>query len=91
MELKITKRVTIDNARIKISFSPENDNVVMTLEYTCPKCAGWSCNKHSQNNDECHGGSVITKVDPDHLEDVFQDEQLDQVRKNLHRLAYGKA
>lgn len=86
MELTVVKKVKAEGARIHISFDPESPTIVMTLEYTCPKCAGWGCNKHSQNNDECKGGQVQQKLNPESLDQIFNDSQLLQIKATIQNL-----
>lgn len=72
MKLTHVKEVEAAGARIVININPDNQHTIMHLEYTCPDCAGHGCRRGYPNNDPyCSGGTVIMKLDPSKLHQVF--------------------
>ena len=92
MELTIVKKEKAENARITIEIDPDTQHTTMQLSYTCPGCGGHGCNVHRQNNYECEGGTVTKKLDPEHLDQIFDGGTLMKVKaaiQNLYLLVTG--
>lgn len=67
MKVAITTTKELVSPELVISINLETNHPTIVLKHTCQKCAGWGCNTHSHNNDECNGGTISVKLEPKDL------------------------
>lgn len=84
MELTEIKKVKAENARIVIHIDPDTQATSMWLSYRCPACAGHGC--RYSGNTECKNGEAVKKLDPEHLDQVFDGRQLMKIKAAVQNL-----
>lgn len=83
MKITRSEEIALDNAKLTVTINLEIKQPAVELSYTCPKCDGWRCNSHSQNNPECNGGSVYIKIEQGKLDSVVGVEMATSIRNIL--------
>lgn len=88
MKLRSIKEVVVQDAIITIHINPIDQKTTLSLRYTCPHCDGYGCGRHGSHreNKECNNGSITRSLDPSKLDQVFEPEQLINVKAALQNL-----
>ena len=88
MKIKAIKEVEIKNPRITIRLDPDNNQSLMTMEYTCQDCAGYGCRSHggTGGNPDCRSGSCYLKLEPSQLNTVFDPEFVLKITNAISKL-----
>lgn len=81
MHLTKVEDIVINDAKLIITCDFTSKERIANLKYTCPKCSGWNCNKHGNNNANCNGGMIYQEIKFDNLQKVFSDDQVQEIKK----------
>lgn len=86
MKFTEIKESTIKDAYLEALINMDSGKASLVLKYTCPKCAGYGCNTHVHNNDECSGGTIYKKIVPKNLSQSFNLEQQNLILQAIKKL-----
>ena len=87
MKMKKVQEAVIDNVRINIAISLEDETATMIATGTCPECGGYGCNNHNMNNKDCSAGRVSIYLDPTKLGDNLDIADANKIKDIIRYLA----
>ena len=65
MKVSITTQQELVKPKLEVYINLENGESFFILKSTCQACAGYGCNTHRHNNDQCNSGDICTQLKPE--------------------------